>query len=210
MRIRTTPIKNGRLFYVNPGGILKAQIQAEMAEAENQNRSQSIIWGIKTQAENGTSNLYSRKCYGYNSSDGTLIVNPEEAKNVRLIFDLYLKGYIIVKIVNELFSRKIPSPTGKERWCKRSIDTMLSNEKYTGDIVVLKTYSSGYPNNRRIKNTNTDEQHPMYIAKNAHEPIIPFEMYHFDYKSFLWVSLTVIIRTVVFFGKFTPILRQTP
>ena len=162
----------------NPGGILKAQIQAEMAEVENQNRSQSIIWGIKTQAENGTSNLYSRKCYGYNSSDGTLIVNPEEAKNVRLIFDLYLKGYSIVKIVNELFSRKILSPTGKERWCKRSIDTMLSNEKYTGDIVVLKTYSSGYPNNRRIKNTNTDEQHPMYMVKNNHEPIISFETFN--------------------------------
>ena len=59
-----------------PDSILKAQIQAEMAEVENQNRSRNIIWGIKEQVENGTSSLYSRKCYGYNSSDGTLTVKP--------------------------------------------------------------------------------------------------------------------------------------
>lgn len=37
---------------------------------------------------------------------------------------------------------KIPSPTGKEKWCKRTIDVMLSNEKYTGDVRLLKTGKS--------------------------------------------------------------------
>jgi len=32
------------------------------------------------------------------------------------------------------------SPTGKDHWPKRTIDTMLSNEKYTGNVVVGKTY----------------------------------------------------------------------
>ena len=38
--------------------------------------------------------------------------------------------------------RKIASPTGKENWCKRTIDVMLSNEKYTGDVRLLKTGKS--------------------------------------------------------------------
>ena len=42
-------------------------------------------------------------------------------------------------IIKELEKQKIPSPTGKEKWCKRTIDVMLSNEKYTGDVRLLKT-----------------------------------------------------------------------
>lgn len=38
--------------------------------------------------------------------------------------------------------RKIVSPTGKEKWCKRTIDVMLSNEKYTGNVRLLKTGNS--------------------------------------------------------------------
>jgi hypothetical protein len=38
--------------------------------------------------------------------------------------------------------RKIVSPTGKEKWCKRTIDVMLSNEKYTGNVRLLKSGNS--------------------------------------------------------------------
>ena len=78
---------------------------------------------------------------------------PEEAEVVKLIFDLYLKGYSILGIIDELDKCEIVSPSGKQHWCKRSIDTMLSNEKYTGDVLVLKTYSSGFPNNKRVINS---------------------------------------------------------
>lgn len=45
-------------------------------------------------------------------------------------------------IIKELERRRIPSPTGKEKWCKRTIDVMLSNEKYTGDVKLLKSGNS--------------------------------------------------------------------
>lgn len=154
------------------GGMLQFQVAATIAEDENRARSKNIIWAIKHQAEDGTSSLYRRKCYGYRSDGDGLVLVPEEAENVRLIFDLYLKGYSIVKILDELEKRGIKSPTGKERWCKRSIDTMLSNEKYTGDVMVLKTYSSGFPDNKRMKNLNVDPVHPMFKVENDHAPII--------------------------------------
>ena len=99
-------------------------------------------------------------------------VVPEEPEVVKLIFDLYLKGYSILGIIDELDKREIVSPSGKQRWCKRSIDTILSNEKYTGDVLVLKTYSSGFPNNKRVVNSGVSESHPLYIADNHHEAII--------------------------------------
>ena len=59
-----------------------------------------------------------------------------------MIYDLYLSGQSVVGIIKELEKRKIFSPTGKMKWCKRTIDVMLSNEKYTGDVRLLKSGKS--------------------------------------------------------------------
>ena len=110
-----------------------------VAQAENESRSENIKMGFRMAAESGKSKLYNRKCYGYiNDSDEKLLVNEDEAENVKLIFEWYLKGKSILGIQKELEKRKINSPTGKEKWCKRSIDVMLSNEKYIGNVQVLK------------------------------------------------------------------------
>lgn len=166
------------LPYTEPGpnSVLQFQLSVTSAEDETRTRSRNIAWGIHEQVKNGTSALYSRKCYGYNSVDGALVINPEEAEVVRLIFSLYLEGKSVLGILSELEKRDIPSPTGKVRWCKRSIDTMLSNEKYIGDVIVLKTYSSGFPDNKRIRSDNT-EGHQMYMAERAHEAIISREQF---------------------------------
>lgn len=114
-----------------------------MAQAENESRSENIKWGIKNRAASGKSKLYDRKCYGYkHDTAGRLIIDEETAKNVELIFDLYLSGQSIIGIIKELERKKILSPTGKEKWCKRTIDVMLSNEKYTGDVMLLKSGKS--------------------------------------------------------------------
>lgn len=55
---------------------------------------------------------------------------------------MYLSGQSVIGLIKELEKRKILSPTGKEKWCKRTIDVMLSNEKYTGDVRLLKSGKS--------------------------------------------------------------------
>lgn len=124
----------------NTDSDLMISIIESFAQAENESRSENIKWGIKQGAASGTSKLYDRKCYGYkHDEDGKLIIDEETAENVKRIFDLYLRGQSVLGIIKELEKRKIPSPTGKEKWCKRTIDVMLSNEKYTGDVRLLKT-----------------------------------------------------------------------
>lgn len=127
----------------NTDSDLMISIIESFAQAENESRSENIKWGIKQGAASGTSKLYDRKCYGYkHDEDGKLIIDEETAENVKMIFDLYLRGQSVLGIIKELEKRKIPSPTGKEKWCKRTIDVMLSNEKYTGDVRLLKTGKS--------------------------------------------------------------------
>ncbi|MEN6636870.1 MAG: recombinase family protein [Clostridiaceae bacterium] len=130
--------KQEQLDTANTDSDLMISIIESIAQAENESRSDNIKWGIKQRAAQGTSKLYNRKCYGYvNASDGNLIIEESEAKNVRMIFKLYLQGKSILGIVKELERMGIKSPTGKATWPKRTIDVMLSNEKYTGNVRLL-------------------------------------------------------------------------
>lgn len=117
---------------------LMISIIEAIAQAENESRSDNIKWGIKQRAAQGTSKLYNRKCYGYkNDAEGKLVIDEKEAKNVRLIFNMYLQGKSILGIVSELEQLGIKSPTGKDKWSKRTVDVMLSNEKYSGNVRLL-------------------------------------------------------------------------
>lgn len=77
---------------------------------------------------------------------------------------MYLDGQSIIGITKELEKRKILSPTGKEKWCKRTIDVMLSNEKYTGDVQLLKSSNSD------VKYLSSDNN-PAIISKEMYEAV---------------------------------------
>ena len=123
--------------------LMIAVIEA-LAQAENESRSDNIKMGIKYHAAAGTSKLYDRRCFGYvNDENGKLVIDEEKAQIVKLIFELYLAGQSVLGVVKELQKRQILSPTGKEKWCKRTVDVMLSNEKYTSNVKLLKSGKSG-------------------------------------------------------------------
>lgn len=122
----------------NTDSDLMISIIESLAQFENESRSTNIKWGIKQHAADGSSKLYDRKCYGYmHDENGKLMIEEGTAVNVRKIFKLYLQGKSVVGIVAELERLGIKSPTGKDKWCKRTIDVMLSNEKYTGSVRLL-------------------------------------------------------------------------
>lgn len=144
---------------------LMISIIESLAQAENESRSDNIKWGIHQRAAQGTSKLYDRKCYGYKHDDnGKLIIDEGDAENVKLIFHLYLGGQSIIGIVKELENRKILSPTGKDKWCKRTIDVMLSNEKYTGDVKLMKFCNSD------VQYLSSDNN-PTIISKEVFEAV---------------------------------------
>lgn len=117
--------------------------------------------------------IYTRKCYGYTNNDnGELVIQPQEAGIVQLIFDMYLKGKSIIGIKKELEKQRILSPYGKEQWYNRTIDNILSNEKYVGDVIVFKTYTTGFPNQKRVKNSREKNK---YLSAKSHPAIISRE-----------------------------------
>ena len=113
-----------------------------------------------------------RKCYGYDiNPDGELTVNPDEVKVVYWIFEQYLAGDSLGKIATGLKRQGILSPTGKPRWNWEAIDKLLSNEKYTGRVLLQKTVSTGAV---QIENDGLMER---YLYTDAREAIISDEIF---------------------------------
>ena len=69
------------------------------AEGDNVSRRKNQLWSIQKRLEDGTSEYYTRECYGYRKNEvGQLEICEEEAAVVRKVFDLYLAGASVVMI----------------------------------------------------------------------------------------------------------------
>ena len=122
--------------------------------------------------QNGSSKMAKRKCYGYTvDSDGKLVINCDEAQVVCWIFERYLAGDSLGKIVSGLERQGIPSPTGRAKWNREAIDKLLSNEKYTGRVLLQKTISTG------VSQIENDGFMDRYLYTGTHEAIISDEMF---------------------------------
>ena len=65
--------------------------------------------------------------YGYQMENNAFIICQEKAEVIRMIFDYYLSGASLGKVADMLSEKRLPSPTGKERWTRAAIDKILSN-----------------------------------------------------------------------------------
>ena len=74
-------------------------------------------------------------------NNGVLEVKESEAINTRMIFDYYLAGASLGKVVDMLYAKQILSPAGKEKWTRAAVDHLLSNSKYIV-IVGFESYAS--------------------------------------------------------------------
>ncbi len=105
-------------------------------------KSERITEGVRKSFQSVDCKMANRNCYGYNTTfSGELIVNKVEAKVVRWIFERYLFGDSLGKITTGLQKQNIPSPSGKLKWNREAISKLLSNEKYTGSVLLQKTLS---------------------------------------------------------------------
>ena len=135
-------------------------------------RSEAIRFSLQKGFQDGTSKLTRRKCFGYDvDPDGELIVNSDEAAIVRWIFDQYLDGSSLGTIAADLERKNVLSPTGRPRWNRETLNKLLSNEKYTGRVLLQKTVSAG---GAQIKNDGFMER---YLCTGFHEAIISDEIF---------------------------------
>jgi hypothetical protein len=106
--------------------------------------SEAIKAGISQSMQAGKVKLNCSQFLGYTKgADGNLVIAPEEAEVVRKIFELYLQGNGCRKIKRYLEEHDIKTVNGKSEWSTSTIDRMLSNDKYIGDLLLQKTFTAG-------------------------------------------------------------------
>ena len=77
--------------------------------------------------------------YGYVLVGERIAIHEERADVVRSIFEYYLAGASLGKIVDMLFAKGILSPTGKTKWTRAAVDKLLTNKKYI-PLVGVRVY----------------------------------------------------------------------
>ena len=131
--------------------------------------------------------------YGYMKSSENKkkwIIDPEAATVVKSIFKMCLDGKGNETIARELQESEVLIPmaywrskglnrggkktqTNPYKWCKTTVQKILSQQEYCGDIINFKTYSKSFKNKRRIENSKEN----WAVFKDVNEPIIDRETF---------------------------------
>lgn len=146
-------------------------ILASYAQEESRSVSENQKWKIRKMFKEGRPNA--GNMLGYRLIDGTLYIVPDEAEIVKIIFADYLSGLGAHAIRKKLSQAGYPTRTGAE-WSYGTLFKMLRNEKYSGEMLLQKTFNLDHLSKKRQVNRG---ELPMYQVVNSHEPIIDKETF---------------------------------
>jgi len=154
-------------------GELNLTINASIAQEESRNISENVKWGKDKRYRQGITSVAYSNFLGYDKHPDNpkvgFIVNEEQAKLVRLIYKLFMKGKTTTWISQYLEKEGIKSPSGKDKWRVSTIESMLKNEKYKGDAHIRKTFVKNYLTHELVRNNGEVES--FYVSEH-HQPII--------------------------------------
>ncbi len=98
--------------------------------------------------------------YGYVLDGEKIVIHEERADTVRSIFEYYLAGASLGKIVDMLFVKGIPSPTGNLKWTRAAVDKLLTNKKYIPIVGISEYMDAQFEKDRRCNVDYEKAGHP--------------------------------------------------
>lgn len=145
-------------------------VLASCAQAESESISKNVSWGNRKRMESGAYTPSSAP-YGYRLVSGKLVIEEREAEIVRSIFADYLSGGNPDQIAKQLMQ----SDDSGKVWTRHTVEYILKNEKYMGDALLQKQYTTEtLP--RQKKNNNGERD--MFYVENFNPAIISKEVYN--------------------------------
>lgn len=147
-------------------GELMLTLLSSFAQEESLSVSENCKWRIRDKFKRGVP--FNSRTLGYIYENGNFEVDFSEAKIVGMIFEDYLNGMGMLMIARKLEKMKI-KPRHSTKWNKNSVRTILQNEKYTGDLILQKTFIKDHISKKHCINKG---ELPKYYVEKSHEPII--------------------------------------
>ena len=151
-------------------------LYGSFAQAESESISKNVSWGKEKAYREGKVQFQYKHLLGYKKgADGKPGIIPEEAETVKLIYTMFLDGHSMKNIALILHVKGIHTKTGSTEWRTNTITRILQNEKYVGDALLQKTFTSDCITHKVVKNHG---ERPMYLVTNHHDPIIDRDTYN--------------------------------
>ena len=156
-------------------GELLLTIMSSLAQDESRNISENVKWGHRQRFSEGKVYLHYKNFLGYEKGpNGRPQIVEKEAKIIRLIYDMYLKGCTTGYIARYLTQAGYKTATGKDKWGDAVIKSILSNEKYYGACLSQKTYVADFLTKKKMKNRGELQQ---YYVEKSHPAIVSKEIF---------------------------------
>ena len=147
-----------------------------MAQSESESISGNIRRGRQMHAKVGTLKVPCFRLYGYEKdADGKFCIIPEQAEIVRELYKRYESGASLRNLQDWLEENQIKTVLGESKWTATSIKSILTNEKYCGDVLLQKTFRTDVISKKVIKNIG---QMAQYYMPDHHEAIVSREQYN--------------------------------
>ena len=160
---------------IHPESEFLITIHGAFAQSESEDTSSRVRWGIQQSMRTGKANIQFKTLLGYKKGpDGEMVIEPEQAETVKLIYEMYLSGKTLRSIKESLEARGLQNAAGTTEWTTSNLRTILSDEKYCGDVLRQKTFIRDCISKQVVKNTG---QRPKYLIQNHHDAIIPREQF---------------------------------
>ena len=145
---------------------------ASMAQKESESISSHMRWGVKARMQKGNY-LPSCQPFGYKLIDKKIVIYENQAVFVREIFSMYLNGTSMDEIAEYLNRKKSDYPELNREWTNHKVSIILHNEKYIGDSLWQKSYTTEtlpfkrYPNHGEVEQYYVEGTHPPIIDKDV-------------------------------------------
>ena len=165
---------NDHISTFDPQGEIMFTIGSLMAQEESRHISDNVKWTFHKMFQEGIP-MVSSNLLGYRrdpNNKKNLIIVPEEAEIVKEIYALYTSGVGPCQIARILTSKGYKTRSGKSKWHDSTIEGVLQNEKYCGDLILQKTVTPDFLTHKRVINDGIAHK---YHIKDNHEPIIDRE-----------------------------------
>lgn len=158
------------IFTLDSKGELLITIMSSLAQEESRSISENVTWGQRKSFSDGKVKLPYKRFLGYRKgADGTPEIVPEEAEIILRIYSDFISGKAPSTIARELTRDGILTPGGKTVWEKKTVLSILTNEKYKGAALLQKRYTVDFLQ----KKTKINEgEVPQYYVENSHPAII--------------------------------------
>lgn len=163
------------IWTLDTKGELLISIMSSLAQEESRSISENVTWGQRKRFADGKVTVPFGHFLGYDrGEDGNLVLNKDEAVIVKRIFAMFLQGMTPYGIAVKLTADGVPSPSKKSKWNPGTVKRMLANEKYKGDALLQKSYTTDFLTKKKKIN---EGEIPQYYVTGNHEAIIEPEIF---------------------------------